>query len=119
MEPISALALAYNNLELIDRAFKYAAIIKEIRDSETGLKEKHRKLISDTDGLSAIADELRHVQHEVSRALADARMGEVAMQCNSICATIQTIAKNVDRKERGLFFLLPVPLFASCCISQI
>ncbi|KFA48242.1 hypothetical protein S40293_07367 [Stachybotrys chartarum IBT 40293] len=103
MEPISALALACNILDLIDRAFKYAAIIKQIRDSETGLREKHEKLMSDTEGLSAIADELRHVQHEVSQAPVDARMREVAMQCNSICAAIQTIVEKCRRKrERSL-----------------
>lgn len=103
MEPISALALTCNILDLIERGYKCAAAIKEIRDSEDGLKSKHEILLGETDALSAVADELKNAQQQISQSPVDARMSEVATKCLSICTAIEAvIGKCRPTKEKSL-----------------
>ncbi|EAQ85322.1 hypothetical protein CHGG_09336 [Chaetomium globosum CBS 148.51] len=65
MEPVSALALACNILDLIERGYKCAATIKEVHDSEAGLLKKHEMLVGEIDTLSDIACALEKTQQEM------------------------------------------------------
>ena len=91
MEPVSALALACNILDLIERGYKCAATIKEVHDSDTGLLKKHEVLVGEIDTLSDIAGALEKTQQEISKSPVDARMREFAKKCLSICAAIRAL----------------------------
>jgi hypothetical protein len=103
MEPISALALACNILDLIERGYKCAATIKEVHDSETGLPKKHEMLVGEIDTLSDIAGALNKTHQDISKSPVDARMREIAKKCLSICAAIQALVNQCKPKKEGSF----------------
>lgn len=103
MEPISALALACNIIDLIERGYKCAATIKEVHDSETGLLERHEMLVDEINTLSDIAGALDKTQQGISKSPVDARMREIAKKCLSICAAIQALVKQCKPEREGSF----------------
>jgi hypothetical protein len=103
MEPVSALALACNILDLIERGYKCAATIKEVHESETGLLKKHEVLVGEISTLSDIAGAFNKTQQEISKSLVDARMRDIAKKCLSICAAIQTLVDQCKPEKEGSF----------------
>lgn len=103
MDPVSALSLACNILDLIERGYECAAVIKEIHDSEAGLVKKHEILISEIDVLSDIAAALDGARHEIAKCPTDVRMREIATKCFSICAAIQEIVNKCRPDKAGSF----------------
>jgi hypothetical protein len=103
MDPISALSLSYNILDMIERGFHCAAAIKEIVDSEDGLRMKHETLLGETGTLSAVAEELKMAQQLIGQSPFDTRMRDVAAKCLSISTAIQTVTdKCRPKKEKSI-----------------
>ncbi|KAH6640347.1 hypothetical protein F5144DRAFT_589840 [Chaetomium tenue] len=113
MEPVSALALACNILDLIERGYKCAATIKEVHDSETGLLKKHEMLVGEIGTLSDIAGARRTDEGSREEMLVHLcrhpgprqRMRDIARLSEQLGGVHQKIEKHARQSSSQVLFI--------------
>src|SRR5271154_4492512 len=104
MDPISALSLACNVLELIQLAIKTGAIMKQIYESPEGLRKKHESLLEQSKTLETVVGGLEDVQSQISQTQSplDTRMQEIAADCALVNAAIKKVLDKCKPKDKSL-----------------
>jgi chromosome segregation ATPase len=104
MDPISALGLTCNALELIQIAIKTGTAMKQIYDSPEGLRKKHENLLEESKTLETVVDGLENVRSQMSQTQSplDTRMQQVAADCASASVAIKKVLDRCKAKEKSL-----------------
>lgn len=103
MDPVSALALACNVLDMVDRAVTYGKTIKEIYESANGLSSKNDDLESVIQSMAVVTEDLENVQGDIASSRPDAKMQEIVEGCATICVATQDIlTKCKPKREKSV-----------------
>jgi len=106
MDPISALALGCNVLDLLERGWKSAVAIKQIYDSKSGVAKETEVLLGEVNVLADVAEKLNSLGRDTNRDGStglDDRMKEVSTRCLSAASAIQSkIDKLRPKREKSL-----------------
>ena len=104
MDPISALALGCNVLDLIERGWKSAVAIKQIYDSKSGIAKETEFLLGEVNVLADVAEKLNSLGHDTGESTdVDGRMKEVSTRCLSAASAIRSkIDKLRPKREKSV-----------------
>jgi len=104
MEPLSALSLSCNILDLLSRGVKTTVLIKEIYSSPDGLRKRHESLVREADTLATIAEGLQQAKGQITQSAVDERMLVVAKNCSDVCLAVEkVIQKCKPKKPKSIF----------------
>jgi len=104
MDPLSALSLSCNVLDLLSRGIKTTVLIKEIYSSPEGLRKRHESLVKESDTLATIAEALQQAKDDIADSPVDERMHEVAKNCSAACLAVEDVIDKCRPKKQNSFF---------------
>ncbi|KAJ8128819.1 hypothetical protein O1611_g4813 [Lasiodiplodia mahajangana] len=104
MDPMSALSLACNIIDLVSKAIKGVVTIVEVSKSVDGLSNTNETLDREADGLKLIVEDLEDRQSRLSDATADQKMKETSETLVSKCKKLQTVLDGCRSSQRFGFF---------------
>ncbi len=99
MDPVSALALSCNILDLLELGIKAGRVVKEIYKEPDGLRERHQALLDQANTLSTVAAGLQQAQSTIALSPVDARMRDVSTKCSAVCRKIEARRHQVQAQE--------------------
>ncbi len=101
MDPLSALSLSCNILDLLDLGIKTGGIIKEMYRAPEGLSKRHEALLDQAATLSTIAAGLQQAGRTIAQNQnpVDARMKDVAAKCSAVRLKIEAVVAKCKAKK--------------------
>lgn len=101
MDPLSALSLGCNILDLVGKAISCGRVVKQIYDSADGLQKAHETVGIQADRLKEVVDFLEKKQSEMAAA-EDEKIKEITDRCVQASAQLHGVLD--DCKAKGTNF---------------
>ncbi|KAI0104231.1 hypothetical protein GGR51DRAFT_522080 [Nemania sp. FL0031] len=100
MDPLSALSLACNIIDLVSKAIKGVVAIVEVSKSANGVSNANETINREADGLKGIVEDLRGYQSQPAYETADRKVQEISTTLISRCDELQKVLNGCKSSRR-------------------
>ncbi|KAI1818296.1 hypothetical protein GGS20DRAFT_350263 [Poronia punctata] len=101
MDPLTALSLAVNVVDLVDKAIKIIRTVAEVSNSVDGFSKDLRNIDREADNLNEIADSIRVSATNASYNAADKKIRQVSETILSQCQKLQSVLGDCKAKVKA------------------
>ncbi|KAI0535290.1 hypothetical protein GGR58DRAFT_504417 [Xylaria digitata] len=100
MDPLSALSVACNIIDLVDKGIKAAATVVEIYKSVDGISKNNEIINREVGSLKDIVADLQNCQSQASYNTADQNIREISTTLTSKCAELQSVVDECKSSQK-------------------
>ena len=101
MDPISALALACNIIDLVDKAIKCGKTVVEVYNSVDGLQKVHKAVEDEADNLTKVVDELKFFNSRIPLTTIDTRIQTISVEIVAYSLDLQKLLDKCRSRRPG------------------
>ena len=103
MDPISALSLACNVIDLVGTAINCGLTVKQIYDSVDGRLKAHKVVQGETDRMKIVVNRLRENQSRIKVFTNDDEIQKITSRCVKLSEDLQTVLDKCRAKHKTIW----------------
>lgn len=102
MDPLTALGVTCNVVDLVGTAINCGLAVKQVYDSVDGFKKEHEILRNAAENMSSVVRRLQDEKAEIALCTKDEKVEEITARCVTLCQELQTALEECRSKKRSI-----------------